>query len=259
MVQLYQGYDFFFKIGDDVLTLPITPSELTIKSGSNNKVVTLIGGGDINILKAPSLMEIEFKARFPMRKYPYSRDYTGFYNYFEKFMKAKEERQAVRFSVVRSIASTDGRIGTWGTGYPDSLLVSIEELETNESVDEGDDVIVSFKLKKYKEYGVQVLPNSYVKKTTSTANQSRATDNKGETSSVYTVQQGDCMWNIAKAAYGNGSKETIIYNANKQVIEDTAKKHGFKSSRNGWWIFPGTKLTIPNISNASTLKVTKLK
>ena len=68
------GYDFYFKDGSDVLTFPITPSELSIKVGSNNKVVTLINEGDINILKSPALIEVEFEARFPMRKYPYSRE-----------------------------------------------------------------------------------------------------------------------------------------------------------------------------------------
>ena len=38
-----KGYEFLFEFSDgDVLIFPITPSELTMKSGSNNKVVTLI-------------------------------------------------------------------------------------------------------------------------------------------------------------------------------------------------------------------------
>ena len=54
------GYNFYFSDGSDVLTFPITPGELNIKVGSNNKVVTLINEGDINILKSPSLIEVEF-------------------------------------------------------------------------------------------------------------------------------------------------------------------------------------------------------
>ena len=42
MVNMYQGYDFYFKIGQEkAFALPITPSEVTTKIGSNNKVVTL--------------------------------------------------------------------------------------------------------------------------------------------------------------------------------------------------------------------------
>jgi glycosyltransferase involved in cell wall biosynthesis len=34
---------------------------------------------------------------------------------------------------------------------------------------------------------------------------------------------------------------------NKKIIEETATKHGKKSSSNGHWIYPGTKLLIPDI------------
>lgn len=34
----------------------------------------------------------------------------------------------------------------------------------------------------------------------------------------HTVKKGDCLWNIAKAYYGNGAQYTKIYEANKDVI-----------------------------------------
>ena len=95
------GYNFYFKDGDDVLTFPITPGELTINIGSNNTVVTLIDEGDINILKSPSLTEIEFEARFPMRKYPYSRKVLTFQNYFDTFKELKENEIEFLFSISR--------------------------------------------------------------------------------------------------------------------------------------------------------------
>ena len=63
--------------------------------------------------------------------------------------------------------------------------------------------------------------------------------------STYTVKSGDCLWNISKKFYGNGSDWKIIYDANKSAIESDAKKHGKNSSSNGHWIYPGLKLTIP--------------
>ena len=242
---MYLGYEFYFKIGSDVLTLPITPSELKIKSGSNNKVVTLINEGDINIIKPTGLMEIEFEARFPMRQYPYAREYREFTYYFNKFTSAKQNKQPVRFSVVRSNMS--GKL-TWGTGSNEDNLFSIEELETKENADNGDDVIVSFRLKQYKEYGVKTikLPESNPT-TTSTSDTSRSTYDKTSNAQTHTVKSGDCLWNIAKTYYGNGSKYTVIYEANKTVIEETAKKHGKSSSSNGHWIYTGTVLTIPSL------------
>ena len=247
------GYNFYFKIGSDLLTLPITPGALTIKSGSNNKVVTLINEGDINILKLPSLTEVEFDARFPMRKYPYSREPYNFEEYLKIFEELKEDKKSFRFIVARN---TLKGVKTWST----NLLVALEDVTVKESADEGDDVIITFKLKQYKEYGAKILPKSYYKSTTSTSNQTRSTDDKGSKSSTYVIQSGDCLWNIAKAAYGDANKWTTIYEANKSVIEETAEKHRGKGkgSSNGHWIYPGTKLTIPGIDNASSLKVTKL-
>lgn len=235
------GYNFYFSDGGDVLTFPITPGELTIKVGSNNKVVTLISEGDINILKSPSLTEIEFEARFPMRKYPYSREYSAFQNYFDKFKDLKENKKPFRFIVAREMMK-GGR--TWDT----NILVALEEFEINEDADEGDDVLITFNLKQYKEYGVKQLSASSIKTTTSTSSITRPNTNapsSNNKSSSYTIKNGDCLWNIAKKFYGDGSKWTKIYNANKSAIEADAKKHGKSSSSNGHWVWAGLKLTIP--------------
>ena len=53
------------------------------------------------------------------------------------------------------------------------------------------------------------------------------------TAKSYTVVKGDCLWNIAKKFYGNGSKYTTIYNANQGKI------------KNPNLIYPGQVLTIP--------------
>ena len=259
-----KGYEFYFKIGSDVLTFPITPSELTIKVGSNNKKVTLINEGDINILKSPSLVEVSFEARFPMRKYPYSREVQNFQSYFDKFKDVKENKKSFRFIVARS---TPNGTRTWDT----NLLVALESFTLKEDADEGDDVIVSFELKQFKEYASKRLPNSYIKTinrsnatnnnntkptaqttTTSTSEKPRSTDSIDKNATgTYTIQSGDSLWKIAKKFYGDGSKYTIIYNANKTVIENKAKSYGNKSSSNGRWIYPGTKLTIPSINKAN--------
>lgn len=233
------GYNFYFKVGSDVLTFPITPPSLKINIGSNNKVVNLINEGDINILKSPSLIEVEFEARFPMRKYPYSREVSDFQTYFDTFKMLKEEKKSFRFIVART---TPNGKRTWDT----NLLMAIEDMEISEDADEGDDVLITFQLKQYKEYGVATIKTSETTSTTtSTSEQARPTENKTSNTQTYTVKKGDCLWNIAKKFYGNGALYTKIYEANKTVIESTAKKYGKASSSNGHWIYPDTVLTIP--------------
>ncbi|MCM1227686.1 MAG: LysM peptidoglycan-binding domain-containing protein [Clostridium sp.] len=55
-----------------------------------------------------------------------------------------------------------------------------------------------------------------------------------ETPKTYTVVSGDCLWNIAKKFYGDGSKYKKIYEANKNII-----------GANPNLIYPGQVLTIP--------------
>lgn len=61
----------------------------------------------------------------------------------------------------------------------------------------------------------------------------------------YTIKSGDTLWGIAQKLLGSGAKWQTIYDANKEIIESTAKKHGKSSSNNGWWIYPGVTIQIP--------------
>ena len=62
---------------------------------------------------------------------------------------------------------------------------------------------------------------------------------------TYTIKKGDTLWSISQRFLGSGAKWETIYNANKSIIEQTAKKYGKSSSDHGWWIYPGVTLTIP--------------
>lgn len=74
---------------------------------------------------------------------------------------------------------------------------------------------------------------------------SSPSDRPSPKGNTYTVKSGDTLWGIAERYYKDGLKHTKIYEANKSIIESTAKQRGYSSSNNGWWIFPGTVLTIP--------------
>lgn len=66
-----------------------------------------------------------------------------------------------------------------------------------------------------------------------------------QTPKTYTIKNGDCLWNIAKKYYGNGSQYTKLLNANRSVLDAAAKKHGSGSCNNGNLIYAGTTITIP--------------
>lgn len=64
-------------------------------------------------------------------------------------------------------------------------------------------------------------------------------------SSRYIVETGDTLWALAGRFYGDAMQYKRIYEANKEVIEAAAKKHGKSNSREGHYIWKGTELAIP--------------
>ena len=90
-----------------------------------------------------------------------------------------------------------------------------------------------------RQVGIEITYDGTVAQTSGNA----ASSGEGST---YTVKAGDTLWALSKKYYGTPTKHSIIYNANKEVIETTAKAHGKANSSNGHWIWPGTVLTIPN-------------
>lgn len=234
----YQGYHFF--IGD--LEMPYAPSELKITIGSNNQTVDLISGNPINVLKNPKLTEIEFDIELPRgRQYAFantlvsSKTYT---DYFEKLMLNKTPTKLV---ITRPNPLLRGVTGIGGTSldFENTVLtVSLEGYSLKESAENAYDVIVTLKFKEYREYGtVKVVNTKKVEVKTKDVTESK----------THVVKSGDCLWNISKKYYGSSNYWKMIYTANKDIIEKTAKKYGKKSSSNGHWIYPGTKLVIPSL------------
>lgn len=223
------GYDFYM----DKCLLPVTPEKLTTKINNANKTVTLINEGEINLLKAAELTDVEFECDIPQVKQPYAVYPSGFkgasyfLNYFEQLKTSKKPFQ---FIVCRK--SPNGK-----KFFNTNLKVSLEDYKITEDAKEGFDLRVKIKLKQYREYGTKTI-NIQIQ-----ASKPKASpEPKRETvsaptpaaSQTYTVVKGDCLWNIAKKFYGNGSKYTVIYNANKGVI-----------GGNPNLIYPGQVLTIP--------------
>lgn len=223
------GYEFYM----DKMLLPIAPSKINIKIKNQNKTFNLINDGEINVLKNAGLSEIDFDATFPNVKYPFAVYKNGFItanNFLSQLELLKTNKKPFQFIVTRLFPN--GK-----TLYSTNIKVSLEDYTIKEDAKQGFDVVVSVKLKQYKDYGTktcnvtikQEKPVATVTPVRSTVT-SPAPVNQNKT---YTVKRGDCLWNIAKKFYGNGSLYTKIYNANRDKI------------KNPNLIYTGQVLTIP--------------
>lgn len=215
----------------DKLLLPIAPEKLQLKIGNNNKTLTLINEGEINILKKAKLTEIDFDILLPNVKYPFATYNDNFQNasyFLENIEKLKTSEKPFQFIVSRKMPS--GKIL-----FDTNIKVSLEDYTISEEAEEGFDVKVSIKLKQYKDYSTKTVqitikqerPRPVVVQTPSRP----ATT--APTTRTYTVVRGDCLWNIAKKYYGNGSQYTRIYNANRDKIKNPSL------------IYPGQVFVIP--------------
>ena len=229
-----------YKFYIDGVQLPINPSTITIKVGNKNKTVDLANGGEMSILKSPALTEISFTARLPQMglsgeqtRLPYANaDARTAHYYLDKLKTLKVNKKPFQFLVTRYLPNGSPL-------FSNNITVVLENFSTKEEATEGFDVLVDISLKQYIEYKTKIYqPNG------GKGNDDSRTEKETE-KTTHTVKSGDTLWALAKYYLGNGALHSLIYEANKSIIETVAKQSGFKSSSNGHWIFPGTKLVIP--------------
>lgn len=205
-------YEFYF----DKVLLPVTPEKLTMKIGGANKTYTLMNDGEISVLKSPKLTDIEFDLLLPNNQYPFAVYPTSKFvpavYYLDLLKGFKQDKTPFQFKITRMFPN--------GTAIFDTdMKVSLESYTIKEAADNGFDVVVSVKLKQYRDYGTKTCdikldtekPKASVKNTRAVTNNAPTTAGKEK---VVTVKKGDTLWGICKTHLGNGSLYTQVAKEN---------------------------------------------
>lgn len=207
---------------DDML-LPIPPQKIPIKYPGQNKTVTLINGEEINLVRPPGLAEISIDVVIPQMDYPcavWDGSIDSAEDFLERLHELKESGDPFEFIVIRD---GPGRNSFFDT----NLDVTLEDYKVSDDVKEGLDLAVSLTMKEYKNYGTKIMnfvivPDQPVPAASESEPERPAEAPQAKT---YTVQKGDCLWNIAKKQLGNGARYMEIYNLNRDKISNPNKIH----------------------------------
>lgn len=219
----------------DTMLCPIAPAKLQVKINNKNKTLVLIDEGEVNILKKAGLTDISFDLLLPNVKYPFAVYKTGFKKadyYLERLEELKTSQKPFKFKVVRQFP--DGKML-----FDTNMKVSLEQYDIVDDAKEGFDITVGITLKQYRDFGTKTCNIKFastkpkIEQPKPARQQEKSPAPAKNQNKTYTVVKGDCLWNIAKKYYGNGSQYTKIYNANKDKI------------KNPNLIYPGQVLTIP--------------
>lgn len=172
----------------------------------------------------------------------------------DKFMKALDfdsdtlgnVKRDMNFVLQRLIGNMMEKGSTNG-----SLTLKIDVSFTQEYIPNYDPKVEgeSRKINKPREIKIYITKELKIGTSSKTQRPASKKSNKksttGSKTTTYTIKSGDTLSRIAQKKLGKASRYPEIYKLNKSKIEAAAKKHGRKSSNNGHWIYPGTKLTIP--------------
>lgn len=210
---------------------PVTPKKITVKINGNNETVTLINEGEASILKTPGLTDVDFELLLPHTKYSFAVYPDGFRpaKFYLDIMEAlMSSKQPFQYVVTRTDLQNKKLFDT-------NMTVALDSYQVVEDAGEGLDVVVKVKLKQYRSFTTKTCNiDISLPRPQGTVQSSRETSSNAPSGDTYTVKKGDCLWNIAKQFYGNGTDWSTIYNANQSVV-----------GGNPNLIYPGQVLTIP--------------
>ena len=199
------------------LRIPVLPEKITVGIGSKNSSVDLVGLGEVVIKQARPAFQFSFDSFFPSTTFP------------GMTVGLSSPKQCV--NMLKKWQEGDKPVHLICTDVGIDVYCTIESFTYYEQGGDVGTMYYSLSLKEYREVTVKKVKIEE-KKATVPPTETRV-DNT-VTPRTYTVKKGDCLWKIARQFYGNGSKYTLIYNANRDKI------------KNPNLIYTGQVLTIPD-------------
>nr|WP_308742514.1 LysM peptidoglycan-binding domain-containing protein [uncultured Anaerocolumna sp.] len=231
-----RDYAVFFEYNKKTYRIPVNPEEIKISSTQAVNKYEILKLGQIAVPTHFELREYSFETEFPKysKEYPphyieTPKEFHGSDFYIDIFSRLQRKLKPVRFIAGKFSDKNDNDIvddKEIDLKKCINTLVLIEELTITEKAGEEGDKYVGFKLLEYRPYSKKTPDNVIFEinesgKTVAKKQKAKNNETSNPNSNGYhIVRQGESLWTIAKKYYGNGSKNNIIYNANKNIIKN---------------------------------------
>ena len=213
------GYAMALIAAGKEIIIPVLPSKLKVTSAGDNDTDTVLGLGEVLILRQKRLRTVSWDSFCPAHSAPYAPGViTPPLELIRAIQTARDALQPVRLLIT-------------GTDLDINVRMGIESFDYEERSGELGDLYYSIKLSEWKDYSPRRIVLQEKKPTAKEPSRAGQPDGMSKT---YTVVKGDCLWYIAKRFYGKGGEWPKIYSANKAII-----------GGNPNLIYPGQVFTIP--------------
>lgn len=213
------GYAMALIAAGKEIIIPVLPSKLKVTSAGDNDTDTVLGLGEVLILRQKRLRTVSWDSFCPAHSAPYAPGViTPPLELIRAIQTARDALQPVRLLIT-------------GTDLDINVRMGIESFDYEERSGELGDLYYSIKLSEWKDYSPRRIVLQEKKPTAKDTSRAGQPNGMPKT---YTVVKGDCLWYIAKRFYGKGGEWPKIYSANKAII-----------GGNPNLIYPGQVFTIP--------------
>lgn len=142
-----QDIGIFLNFANQVIQIPVNPTELKVELEGNNSNVEIIQLGEISILKNPKLQTISWDSWFPYESwFPGIRTKGGFKSsdfYVDYIQKIRTSRKPCQLVI---------------TGIDLDMDVSIESFSYSHKAGEHEDKYYSISLKEFRKYTISQIP-----------------------------------------------------------------------------------------------------
>lgn len=217
--------------GGREIRIPWLPEEIQYKSGGT--VVAsydIMRSGEVAIPTGRGLAKVSWKSEFPGAARNDPTLQRGSWDDPANYHKTLEDWRKNQTPLTILV-----------TGYPINLDVFLEDYTATATGGFGD---IEYEVEFTEDRDLSITETES-SEDGSSGGTTDETKRPAEETTSYTIKTGDCMWNIAEQYLGDGSRWPEIYEANKEIIDSEAKKHGNSNSMNGTLIYAGVTLKIP--------------